>query len=65
MKRLFSVILLCAVMLFSGCGKPENMVTPPFFKVVDKETGGVVYMLGTMHVGTENAVYSEIGRAHV
>ena len=59
MKRLFSVILLCAVMLFSGCGKPESMVTPPFFKVVDKETGGVVYMLGTMHVGTENAVYSD------
>lgn len=59
MKRLFSVILLCAVMLFSGCGRTENEVRPPFFKVVDKETGGVVYMLGTMHVGTENAVYSD------
>lgn len=59
MKRLFSIILLCAVMLFSGCGRPENEVRPPFFKVVDKETGGVVYMLGTMHVGTEDAVYSD------
>lgn len=46
-------------MLFSGCGRPKNEVRPPFFKVVDKETGGVVYMLGTMHVGTEDAVYSD------
>lgn len=59
MKRLFAVILICAVMLFSGCGAPENGVTPPFYKVSDKETGGVVYMLGTMHVGTEDAVYSD------
>lgn len=46
-------------MLFSGCGKPENEVDPPFFKVADKETGGVVYMLGTMHVGTEETVYPD------
>lgn len=101
MKRLFSIILICAVMLFSGCGSvqnseisqsvessqifeisqssesshnsessqspedpqstqsSENTITPPFFKAVDKETGGVVYMLGTMHVGTEDAVYSD------
>ena len=59
MKRLFAVILICAVMLLSGCGRPENEVTPPFFKVVDKEMGGVVYMLGTMHVGTEEAVYPD------
>ena len=62
MKRLFSVIIICAVMLFSGCGRSENSentVTPPFFKAVDKETGGVVYMLGTMHVGTEGAVYPD------
>lgn len=59
MKRLFAVVLICAVMLFSGCGRSENEVTPPFFKAVDKETGGVVYMLGTMHVGTKDAVYSD------
>lgn len=59
MKRTFAVILLFAVMLFSGCGRPEDKVTPPFFKVADTETGGVVYMLGTMHVGTGNAVYSD------
>ncbi|MBD5129263.1 MAG: TraB/GumN family protein [Ruminococcaceae bacterium] len=59
MKRLFAVILICAVMLFSGCGRAENEITPPFFKVTDKETGGVVYMLGTMHVGTEDAVYPD------
>lgn len=44
-------------MLFSGCKNSENKVTPPFFKVVDGETGGVVYMLGTMHVGLDNTVY--------
>lgn len=59
MKRLFSVILVFAVMLFSGCEAAENRVTPPFFKAVDGETGGVVYMLGTMHVGLKNTVYPD------
>ena len=59
MKRLFSVFLICAVLLFSGCGNSENKVAPPFFKVVDGETGGVVYMLGTMHVGLDNTVYPD------
>lgn len=59
MKRLLSVILICAVMMFSGCNNRENKVTPPFFKVVDGETGGVVYMLGTMHVGADNTVYPD------
>lgn len=59
MKRLFSVIVLFAVILFSGCGTPENKVTPPFFKAVDSETGGVVYMLGTMHVGLKNTIYPD------
>lgn len=59
MKRLFSVILLFAVTLFSGCETAENKVTPPFFKAVDGETGGVVYMLGTMHVGLKNTVYPD------
>lgn len=59
MKRFFSVILVFAVMLLSGCEDSETAITPPFFKVVDNETGGVVYMLGTMHVGLENAVYPD------
>lgn len=59
MKRLFSVILLLFAITLSGCGKPENRVAPPFFRVTDSETGGTVYLLGTMHVGLENTVYPD------
>lgn len=59
MKRLLAVILICAVMLFSGCDTPESKVTPPFFKVVDSKTGGVAYLLGTMHVGVADTVYPD------
>lgn len=34
-------------------------VNPPFFKVTDENTGAVVYMLGSMHVGKPGAVYSQ------
>lgn len=34
-------------------------VNPPFFRVTDENTGAVVYMLGSMHVGMPEAVYSE------
>lgn len=34
-------------------------VNPPFFKVTDESTGGVVYMLGSMHVGKPGAVYPQ------
>lgn len=34
-------------------------VNPPFFKVTDESTGGVVYMLGSMHVGKPGAVYQQ------
>lgn len=33
-------------------------VTPPFFKVENSDTGAVVYMLGSMHVGKPEATYS-------
>ncbi|MCM1166782.1 MAG: TraB/GumN family protein [Lachnospiraceae bacterium] len=58
-KHIISIVLICVIALFSGCGKPENAVTPPFFKVTDAETGGEVYMLGTMHVGLDNTAYPE------
>lgn len=32
-------------------------VNPPFFKVENKETGAVVYMLGSMHIGKPEATY--------
>lgn len=34
-------------------------VNPPFFKVEDAQTGAVVYMLGSMHVGKPEATYSQ------
>lgn len=82
-KRIFAVITLLAMMLFTGCKRSapadnerptdtvvkidltrtskENSfeVNPPFFKVTDESTGAVVYMLGSMHVGKPEAVYSQ------
>lgn len=59
MKRILPVILVIFVLLFSGCSKKEEKanVAPPFFKVTDSETGGVVYMLGTIHVGKDGTIY--------
>lgn len=34
-------------------------VNPPLFKAENKETGAVVYMMGSMHVGKTEAVYPE------
>ena len=76
-KRIFVVIMLLAMMIFSGCRKADSPVyltrdvltstslensfevDPPFFRVTDEETGAVVYMLGSMHVGKPEAVYPE------
>lgn len=41
---------------------PENEgfeVSPPFFKVENNDTGAVVYMLGSMHIGKEGAAYPD------
>lgn len=39
----------------------KHTVAPPFFKITDPQTGGVAYLLGTIHVGVEDTVYpSEI-----
>ena len=35
----------------------SNRVNPPFYKVTDESTGGVVYMLGTIHVGLDYTHY--------
>ena len=59
MKKVISLVLVAVIVLFSGCRAPENKVTPPFFKITDPETGGVVYLLGTMHVGVKNTVYPD------
>ncbi len=57
--KILSLLLIGVIMLFSGCKAPENKVYPPFFKITDPDTGGVVYLLGTMHVGVSNTVYPD------
>lgn len=61
MKRILPVFLVISVLLFSGCSskKEKPNVAPPFFKVTDSETGGVAYMLGTIHVGKDATIYPE------
>lgn len=59
MKKILSLLLVGVIMLFSGCKTPKNRVKPPFFKITDPDTGGVVYLLGTMHVGKANTVYPD------
>lgn len=62
MRRILSILLL-ALILCTGCQQPEkikeNPVSPPFFTARDESTGGVVYMLGSMHIGLPNTVYPE------
>lgn len=57
-KRIFPVIVIL-IFALTGCKSPENRVSPPFFIVTDEQTGGVVYLLGTMHIGVQNTVYSD------
>ena len=42
-----------------GFTEQSEPVTPPFFTIRDENTGGVVYMLGTMHVAENGVRYSE------
>lgn len=105
MKKVMSLVLVCVILIFSGCGSREraenfssessvesssespvssedpadsssdssgtsedstsdpakHTVAPPFFKITDPKTGGVAYLLGTIHVGVGDTVYpSEI-----
>ena len=59
-RKILPAALLCFSMLLGGCSanQPEE-VHPPFFKVSYPETGGHVYMLGSMHAGESNAVYPD------
>ncbi len=59
MKKILPLLLIGVIILFSGCNTPGNRVEPPFFKITDPDTGGVVYLLGTMHVGKANTVYPD------
>lgn len=52
-KRLFLIVTV-SVLLFSSCkSKPREVIEPPFWEVCDEESGGRVYLLGSMHVGLD------------
>lgn len=65
MKQIFAIIAaLALIFTLSGCKNeekdvPKNYVNPPFFIVKDEKTGGVAYLLGSMHVGLPNTVYPD------
>lgn len=61
MKKLIALLICGVLLLFSGCKKKAEPfdVNPPFFRVENPQTGAVVYMLGSMHVGKAGAVYPE------
>lgn len=62
MKKLLAILLCGVLVLFAGCKKNNAEpfdVHPPFYKIENAETGAVVYMLGSMHVGKAGAVYPE------
>lgn len=56
-KIILALTLLFSLMPAVGCDSPKTMVNPPFFEARDEETGGVVYMLGSMHAGAKNTEY--------
>lgn len=62
MKKLISVLICCVLLMFTGCEKKAEPfeVNPPFYKVEDAQTGAVVYMLGSMHIGKPEAVYPQM-----
>ena len=53
--------LALALSLLTSCkAQPQpEYVDPPFFRVADEDTGGCVYMLGSMHMGKAGTVYPE------
>ncbi len=59
-RKILPAALLCFSMLLGGCSANQTEeVHPPFFEVSDPETGGHVYMLGSMHAGESSAVYPD------
>ncbi len=61
-KYIYGAVSVAAGLLICGCNaKPQQAkaITPPFWRVTDEETGGTVYLLGTMHAAEENVSYPD------
>ena len=62
MIRRAAAFAAAAIMLLTGCAERSSepvTAQPPFWVVENKDTGAVLYMLGTMHVGEKGIVYPE------
>lgn len=61
MRRIIAAVVLCCLLLTSACRQSAAPVevTPPFWVVCDSETGGRVYLLGSMHAGKRGTVYPQ------
>lgn len=54
------LIPLLLLLLLTACATAEPVeVTPPFWYAEDPDTGGRVYMLGSMHAGAAGTVYPD------
>lgn len=58
MKRILISFPILIILLLCGCGN-KTEAAPPFFKAEDAQTGGEVYMLGTMHSLPKGMEYPE------
>lgn len=57
-----TALAVFCMFILGGCGEvnyEQKPVTPPFFTIHDEETGGVVYLLGTMHAAENGVEYPE------
>ncbi len=59
LKKIICAAAACCMILTTGCSSNSVEVHPPFFEVSDPETGGHVYMLGSMHSGESGIVYPD------
>ncbi|MBE6901089.1 MAG: TraB/GumN family protein [Ruminococcaceae bacterium] len=63
MRRAAALVLLISALALGGCTRVEEdqpvELTPPFWEVHDEQTGGTLYLLGSMHVGKKDTYYPD------
>ena len=63
MRRAAALVLLISALMLGGCAREEKdeltELAPPFWVVHDEQTGGTLYMLGSMHVGRKDTYYPD------
>ncbi len=61
MRKLAAAVLILSGVLLCGCSQQneQTVVTPPFWSAENAETGGKLYLLGSMHVGRSDTCYPD------